>query len=486
MGDIYIVGLGPGDAGLITRQTEQLLQSGRKIYLRTRIHPTVKWLDEHHIPYESLDIFYEKESSFDAVYSSIVKFLAARAGKGESLVYAVPGSPLVAEKTVVMLRRQAEKSGIPVHICAGMSFLELLYIRAELDPVQGLTVVDASELDTLPATIGHPIVITQIYNQETASEVKLTLMERYGDEAPVSLIRHLSLPDESVLDIPLFELDRYDMDHLTLCVFDPGKALPPAVKPFTLKPLVQVMKALRSPRGCPWDKSQNHETLRTYFLQEAWEVIDAIDRGDSENLKEELGDVLFQIIFHARLAEEAGLFTMQDVVDGITDKMKERHPFVFERVRRQEAAEMLGSWELRKMKEKKRAHLLSGIPQNLPSLLFTCIMQNKVSSMGIYTAENGDICRQHMESAWKQAARGLEQNLTREKAEYISGRALFETVRFLRFYRVDPEVALHRFSREFSEKFCEWEDQLYRQQIDWTKLSKEQIGSLWKNSTEQK
>ena len=113
MGDIYIVGLGPGDAGLITRQTEQLLQSGRKIYLRTRIHPTVKWLDEHHIPYESLDIFYEKESSFDAVYSSIVKFLAARAGKGESLVYAVPGSPLVAEKQLSCCADRQKKAAFP-------------------------------------------------------------------------------------------------------------------------------------------------------------------------------------------------------------------------------------------------------------------------------------------------------------------------------------------------------------------------------------
>lgn len=485
MAEIFIVGLGPGDAGLITRQTEHLLRSGRKVYLRTRIHPTVQWLDDSQIPYEAMDRFYEKESSFDTVYQDIVQFLIGRAKKEETIIYAVPGSPLVAEKTVVMLRKEAPQSGVSVHICAGMSFLELLYVRAGLDPVQGLTVVDASDLDSLPATIGHPVVVTQVYNQEIASEVKLTLIDRYGDEAPVQLIRHLSLPDESVLTMPLFELDRHSMDHLTLCVFDPKQAVPQAAEPFTLQPLIQVMKALRNPGGCPWDRSQNHETLRTYLLQEAWEVIDAIDRHDPENLKEELGDVLFQIVFHARLAEEEGLFSMQDVVDAIAGKMKERHPFVFGRCRRQEAAEAIGSWEIRKMKEKKRAHLLSGIPRNLPSLLFTCIMQNKVSSMGIYTAENGDVCRQRMESVWRQTFHELGKNLTREEAEKVSGRALFETVRFLRFYRVDPEMALHRFSREFSEKFCEWEDQLYRRQIDWTKLSKEQIGNLWRNSTEQ-
>lgn len=125
-------------------------------------------------------------------------------------------------------------------------------------------------------------------------------------------------------------------------------------------------------------------TLRTYFLQEVYEVIDAIEENDILNLKEELGDVLLQVVFHARIAEENGEFSMQDVVDGITNKMVKRHPFVFEKMSKEDLFAVIKNWEKRKRKEKNRKYLLSGIPKCLPSLLLACIIQKKVSSVGIY------------------------------------------------------------------------------------------------------
>lgn len=476
MAVLHVIGLGPGDASLLTREGEALMRSGRPLYLRTAVHPTVAWMEKEKIPFTALDHFYEDDADFASVYSDMVAFLLKKAKEEGDIVYAVPGSPLVAERTVVLLREKADSAGVTLHITTGMSFLEVLYCRLGLDPVEGLTIADGESLEDIPATILHPLVITQIYSRAVASDVKLTLMDRYSDESPITLVRHLSLPDETVETMPLYELDRHDADHLTLALFDPRKALEREGETFSLKRITEVMKALREPGGCPWDRMQTHETLRTYLLQEVAEVLDAIDNKDEENLKEELGDVLLQVVFHARLAEEAGLFTMQDVIDGIADKMIRRHPFVFGRVQKSEAAEAIGSWEMEKMKEKGRSHLLSGLSESLPSLLFACIMQKKVSSAGLETADTEEILTR-FESSWKEAIRQVKHG--GEHSEESCGRALFEAVALLRHLHVDPEMALRHFNSNYARAFTAWENELLQKGTDLRTLPPAEARRLW-------
>lgn len=288
MGTIYIIGLGPGDAGLITLDAFRLMVHARRLILRTAVHPSVAYLDEQHISYEALDHFYEEGASFDAVYHNITSYVLDAARQGD-VVYAVPGSPVVAEYTVQLLEKAGMTRGVTVRVFPGMSFLEVMYTALRFDPVNGVSIIDSSEVDAIPPDLATPLIITQVYNRKVASDVKLALMELYGDEYEAILVYHVSLPDQKLEKVKLYELDRLDtIDHLTSLFLptppvdqiDGDNAVEEGTMPFDMTPLVNVMARLRGENGCPWDKSQTHQTLRRYLLEEVYEMLDAIDTHD--------------------------------------------------------------------------------------------------------------------------------------------------------------------------------------------------------------
>lgn len=210
-----VAGLGPGDAGLITRETWTQIEQAEQIVLRTRIHPSVSALDDVQIAYETYDPLYEEMGDFDALYAAIVADLCARVRTG-AVLYLVPGSPHVAERTVQLLRPAAEREGIPLDILSGMSFLDPLFAAAGIDPVNGLSILDALNEEQISAAPTQDRIITQIYSRAIASDVKLLLMEHCDDAQEVLYLHHLSLPEQDVRRIPLYALDRQeDVDHLT-------------------------------------------------------------------------------------------------------------------------------------------------------------------------------------------------------------------------------------------------------------------------------
>lgn len=216
MAKIIVVGLGPGHAGLITRESWALMQQAEHLILRTKIHPTVAALDEAGITYSTYDGFYEEAADFETLYRSIAADLLQKARDWGELVYVVPGSPLVAERTVVLLRDMGKETDVEVDIRPGMSFVEVMYTRLGIDPVEGLTILDALDIETLRETPAQSLIITQVYSQPIASDAKLMLMDLYPDEYEITYIHNLAMEDESIRQIPLFELDRQpDLDHLT-------------------------------------------------------------------------------------------------------------------------------------------------------------------------------------------------------------------------------------------------------------------------------
>lgn len=213
---ITVVGLGPGRFGLITLESWQLMQAAEHLVLRTRIHPTVAEIEKRGLTFSSYDGFYEEAPDFETLYRHIAEDLLRRATEQGDLVYAVPGSPLVAERTVVLLRELAKETDTAVDILPGMSFVEVMYTRLGIDPIEGLTILDAEDVSTLKERPAQSLVITQVYDPIIASDTKLMLMEFYPDEYEVTYIHNLALPDESIRKIPLYELDRQkDVDHLT-------------------------------------------------------------------------------------------------------------------------------------------------------------------------------------------------------------------------------------------------------------------------------
>lgn len=216
MGSIVILGLGPGRLGLITLESWEILQKANPLLLRTAVHPTAADLRERGIPFSSYDGFYEEAKDFSTLYRRIAEDVLARAAAGEDVVYAVPGSPLVAERTVVLLREMAREAGISLSILPGMSFLEVLYTRLGIDPLEGVAIVDAMDAECLAGCGSLSMVVTQVYDQRVASEAKLTLLDIFPDEHRVTYIHHLALPEEAIRQIPLYEIDRQvDLDHLT-------------------------------------------------------------------------------------------------------------------------------------------------------------------------------------------------------------------------------------------------------------------------------
>ncbi len=219
-GSITVIGLGPGRAGLITRESWEIMKGAEQLFLRTEIHPCVEALCEAGLTFHSYDALYEKAGSFAELYSSIVEDLIHRAEDGNDIVYAVPGSPFVAERTVSLLRARMDPEGL--EILPAMSFVEVLYSSLGIDPIDGLVIMDAETMEERKIPVDFSLVVTQVYDQRVASATKLQLMEQYQDEYEIVYVHHLSLEDEKICRIPIYELDRQpDIDHLT-SVFIPS------------------------------------------------------------------------------------------------------------------------------------------------------------------------------------------------------------------------------------------------------------------------
>lgn len=350
--------------------------------------------------------------------------------------------------------------------------LTFLSAKGLLHEDEAFTIAGGEEAASISLTLPHLLILKDVTEEEKAI-LSSRLSMLYEKESALIL-----LSSEGRIRRLTMDEFRHDLGKEPfLFLFDSRKARVKGPAPFTLSPLEETMDRLLAPGGCPWDRAQDHRSLRTYFLQEVYEVIDAIDKDDMVNLKEELGDVLLQIVFHARLAEKEGFFTMQDVVDGINEKMIRRHPFVFEKITVEETKKLLGDWETRKRLEKKRKYLLSGVSKDLPSLLLACIIQRKVGSHGLTEAlEDGALSASCAEEI-KAAIDGKEA----VDKELSVGRFLFALDRVINAEGVEPELALHRYARYVMDQLRAFEKGLFQRGKSLMDISPEEAQVLWQD-----
>lgn len=244
--------------------------------------------------------------------------------------------------------------------------------------------------------------------------------------------------------------------------------------------LAKTVAALRAPAGCPWDRRQTHASLRRYLLEETYEVLDALDRDDTENLREELGDLLLQIVFHATLAEEAGHFTLADVAEDAARKMVYRHPHVFVPTEGMDAESVAAGWEMRKQKEKKRKKVLEGMIKSLPSLVFACRIQEKTARVGFDWAS--------VEPAWEKVREEwdeVREAMTDADSSHLEaecGDVLFATVNVLRHLGIEPETALRRANAKFCQRFAHVEAQVQASGRDWDDVTPSELDTYWKEA----
>ena len=425
MPTIEIIGLGPAGDEFITDFTKQRIAAHQHRYLRTTQHPSAHLVADA----ISFDAHYESATSFDAVYARITEDLIAAALKFGAVLYAVPGSPLILERTVRLLLADPRVECI---VQPAMGFLEVAWSRLGIDPIeQGVRLIDGHQFSTAAAGLSGPLLVAHCHANWVLSDIKLVAedsAELSNDDMPVVILHHLGLADEVVITVPWSELDHtLEADHLT-SIFIPALRSPVGRDLIAFHELARTLR-----RECPWDREQTHQSLTTYLLEETYEVVDALaalnidDPASDEHLMEELGDLLYQIEFHAAIAEQQGRFTMGDIARGIHDKLVRRHPHVFASSRSEQEpdqAMLVQSWDDIKKAEKLARGIIAGpfdgIPQATGSLAYASAVLKKA------------------------AKANLPITTTSQSLSDISdlGLHLLEVVAECRSRGIDPEVAL--------------------------------------------
>ena len=383
MGKIIIVGLGPGNYESLTLKTLDIIKKAKCLVLRTEKHPLVEKLKDYGINFYSCDNIYDSSESFEEVYERISLWILDLARENEDVVYAVPGHPFAAERSVQLIIEKS-KGLAEVHIESAMSFIDVVASALKIDICTGLKIIDGLRLDVQKPDVSCGNIITQTYSKFVASEVKLKLMDYYNYDQKICIIRGAGVEGTQKLEwIELYELDRIEwVDYLT------SLYIPPSLenkKHKTMEDLLSIMEVLRSDNGCPWDKKQNHKTLKPYLLEECYEVIDAIDDEDIDLLIEELGDVLLQVVFHAQIGKEDGEFDINDVIMKLVDKLILRHPHVFGNMPAPDEMVALSNWEASKRGEKgigTYSETLINVPKAMSSLTRSYKVQEKAALSG--------------------------------------------------------------------------------------------------------
>lgn len=377
---VRVVGLGPGDAELLTARSARLIRESPVVRFRTRRHPAADAFDD----VESYDDLYERAASFEDLYREIVADLVALARQHGEVLYVVPGSPVVAERTVELLA----EADVDLVLESAVSVIDVACARLGRDPMAGeLRVVDALA-SSEPLRGPGPLLVLQTYSREVLALVA----SRLPATSVVTVLHHLGLDDEEVRDLPAGRLAMFDADHLTSLWVEAPRSAGAAIDD-----LVDFARTLR--RECPWDAEQTHASLTRHLLEESYEALDALEAmvhaGDGDldavaHVEEELGDLLFQIVFHAELGDEEGLFSLATIADGVRHKLTGRHPHVFGDVIVASAEDVVANWETLKRAEKSRQSALDGVLWQLPALRLYCELADVAARLGVETPASDD------------------------------------------------------------------------------------------------
>ncbi|CAG9366630.1 TPA: nucleoside triphosphate pyrophosphohydrolase [Clostridium perfringens] len=477
---LKIMGLGPGAYEALTIGALKELKNNKNIYFRTEKHPTVDFLKDEGIKFESYDHAYEKYDSFDDVYKYIAEDLITKIKDDEDLIYAVPGHPLVAEKSVINLIELCKENNVQYEVLPAVSFVDAMMEALQVDPIEGVKIIDAFDMKNqiLDKRIGT--IITQVYNKFIASEVKLRLLEGYEDDTEIIFVRAAGVEGlESIRKIPLYELDwQEDIDYLTSIYIpkDLGNK-----KDF--QDLLDIIETLRNPGGCPWDREQTHESLKSALLEECYEVIDAIENEDEDALIEELGDVLLQVVFHASIGKEDGYFDIMDVIGGISNKMINRHPHVFGNEEANTSEQVLVNWDEIKKEEKGIKTLteeMQNIAKSLPATTRAYKVQKKAKKVGF---DWNDV--NYAMDKVKEELNEIKEVYNCEDKSIIEGEVgdlLFACINVARFLEVDGELALDKTIKKFIKRFSYIENEAIKNNKNLKDMTLEEMDKLWEEA----
>ncbi|QDP38832.1 bifunctional methyltransferase/pyrophosphohydrolase YabN [Radiobacillus deserti] len=476
MKKIEIIGLGAGDIDQLPLGIyKKLTTSPSPIYVRTEDHPVISTLKQEGVTFKGYDAIYEAHADFGDVYEAIVEDLVQQA-KEESIIYAVPGHPMLAEKTVQLLEQQ---SNVEITIVGGQSYLDDLFTALRIDPIEGFQFVDGTSFRREELNYLQHLVFCQVYDSFVASEVKLTLLEDLDPDYLVTVVDAVGSKEEKVIQVPLVELDQsVSLSNLTSIYVPPAKREQLSHQFFRLR---EVIAQLRGPNGCPWDKEQTHESLRKYLLEEAYEFIEAVDGLDDDGMIEELGDILLQVMLHSQIGEDEGFFTIDDVIQSITDKMIRRHPHVFGDVVATSAETVVKNWdEIKKVEKSERTSFMDAIPNQMSGLLEAEQIQKQAAKVGFDWQDSEPMWEKIKEEMEEVQQAIAAQNPNEIEKEF--GDLLFAIVNLTRYYKVNPEISIKQTNRKFKTRFRFMEREAEKNNQKLQALSLNQLDAYWEKA----
>lgn len=474
---LTIIGLGAGDFDQLQMGIYKKLKAAKKLYVRTVDHPVLRELAAEGIQFESFDSVYEKHGTFQPVYEEIAEKLI-EATSVEDIMYAVPGHPLVAEQTVQLLIAAQKEGKVNLVIEGGQSFLDPIFGALKIDPIEGFQLLDGTDFTMHDLNMRQHILIAQVYDAFSASEVKLTLMEKYDDEYPVTVVTAAGSSQEKLITVPLYELDQcVEVNNLTTVYVPPVKSQEEALRDWAT--FRQIIATLRGPNGCPWDQKQTHESLKKYLLEEAHEYLAAVDVEDDFAMIEELGDVLLQVFLNAQIGEDLGYFTLEDVLASIGEKMIRRHPHVFGDVSVEDADEVVANWEAIKAKEKGLSDqsLLEEDYRPFSSLQTAYNYQKRAAKVGFDWPDVSGAWDKFAEE-WQEFRDEMTKGSNESRLDEF-GDVLFTLVNLARFYKLSPEEAMLHANEKFARRFGYVEEKVKASGKPFSDYTLEQLDAFW-------
>ena len=463
---ITLIGIGTSIDNLTLAGYEKA-KNGKKVFLRTALSRAGKEILENGIKAEPLDYVYESCRNFDTLSKKLAK-VVLDASKLEDVVYLVDGDVSDDVSCSIILKKHKN-----VEVVAGVS--KATYFLSKLGITGKYTACSA--YDVKDATLSLPLAIYDIDSQFMASEVKLTLSDLFGDEIPAYKFKN-----GTFTKIKLYESD-FDNEYDYSCALVIDK-LPLIQKTrFNLDDLHEIVSVLRSENGCPWDRAQTKESIRKDIVEEAYELVDAINRNDEDGMLEESGDLILQAVFSSIFAEERRSFTLRDALSGICTKLIERHTHIFGTDKATSAENALEIWDKNKQKEKgfeSGGEYLESVPTNLPALMRAQKVGSRAKKFNMDFDSAFDVfekIKEELHEVKEELDKGDSKKLANEL-----GDLLFAVVSLARLSSLESEELLNLSTNKFIERFKKTEELIIKDGKDMKSLSAKEIDGYYNAS----
>ena len=481
MHKLTIIGLGAGDLDQLSLGTYRKLKEANYIIARTDQHPAVLELKAEGIVVESFDSIYEKHDSFEHVYEEIVALLIEMCLE-KSVTYVVPGHPLVAEKTVQLLIEKEQQGILKLEVAGGSSFLDPMFAALRIDPIEGFQLLDGTGMKRDDVHMTQHVLIGQVYDAFVASEVKLSLMEKYAFDHPVTIVSSAGSVNEKLRTVPLFELDREtEIDNLTTVYVPPVQNLNDRLKEWAT--FRGIIAQLRGPNGCPWDREQTNKSLKRYLVEETHELLQAISNEDDDGIIEELGDVLLQVFLHAQIGEDDGYFALEDILEVVGSKMIRRHPHVFGEGIAVTSDDVVRNWQEIKQDEKQHKESVLDDQERYGSSLLTAFNYQKEAAKVGFDWPDIKGALDKFDEEWLEFQHEVANGTASQQLDEL-GDVLFTLVNIARYLKLSPEEAMIHANGKFKSRFSFVEKKVAERHGKFDDYKLDELEEFWQQAKE--